>query len=190
MRAFIAITLSQEVKDTLSGLQKELRATGADVKWVAPANIHLTLKFLGEIDDAQQETAAGILDDAAAAQRPFRIRLSSLGAFPKAYAPRVVWAGIDTGAIEAGTIASLLEYACAKMAIAKEERPFSSHITLGRARSAMNRDKLVKRLAELQDYFEAHAAEFPVPEITLYKSTLTLAGPVYETVHAAHLSTA
>lgn len=186
MRAFIAIELPEETRDKLSALQQELKASGADVKWVRPENIHLTLKFLGEINEKQVELIKGIIDTAAGKRRAFRVRVSSLGAFPRIESPRVVWIDIEEGDEEVKGIAAELQENISWAGIPKEERPFSSHITIGRIRSPINRDKLVRCLKDKTD-LGGKNMEFYAGKITLFKSTLTPKGPLYETLKEANL---
>lgn len=187
MRTFIAIELPQEIRNSLASLQEQLRSSGADVKWVAPVNIHLTLKFLGEIDEKKLDEVSKIIDDIAKNKTTFAIRITSLGAFPKINYPRVIWVGIDKGDMETKEIANDLEEAIAKIGIPKEDRPFSSHITIGRLRSPQNRERLVKELNKLVDDFGKQNLEFSVTKITFFKSTLTPKGPIYDILKEAHL---
>lgn len=192
MRTFIAIELSKETKDWIAHLQGQLKNSGADVKWVEPENIHLTLKFLGEIDNKQLSNIIKVLQDSNQNRNSFYIRLSSLGAFPKINFPRVIWIGIDKGEAESKQIATDLEEELAKIGIPKEEkRPFSCHITLGRLRSVLNRDRLIKDLDNLANNFTppAPGTEFLVTKITLFKSTLTPRGPIYEILKEIPLKT-
>lgn len=189
MRTFIAIELPKELKHLLARLQDQLKASCADVKWVAPLNIHLTLKFLGEIDDKKLDGVIRILEETAKERQPFYIRLSSVGAFPKIDFPRVIWVGIDKGDEETKHIAKVLEQKLAKIGISKETRPFSSHITIGRLRSSLNRERLAKNLNILADNFDKQNVEFSVNKITLFKSTLTPQGPIYEVIEEANLKT-
>jgi len=189
MRTFIAIELPQEIKDFLSRIQGQLKASGADVKWVEPKNIHLTLKFLGEINDEKQDAVTRIIGDVAEDKNPFSMRIYSIGAFPKINFPRVIWVGIEKGERETKEIAKELEGKLVKIGIAKEDRPFSSHITIGRTRSAINREKLVQDLKILENNFGEKNLEFLVNKITLYKSTLTPKGPIYEALKEVNLKT-
>lgn len=186
MRTFIAIELPSEIKDSLSRLQEELKASNADVKWVEPNNIHLTLKFLGEIDDKKIEKITKIIDDTAREKNKFQMHISSLGAFPKIDFPRVIWVGVDTGDKETKGIADELEEKIAKIGIPKEDRPFSSHITIGRTRSSLNREKLVQDLKNKAE-LGGEKLEFSVTKITLFKSTLTPHGPIYEVLKETNL---
>ena len=178
MRAFIAIELPQEIKDTLGRLQQKLKAAGADVKWVEPKNIHLTLKFLGEIDEQTKDRVSAKLSEISAGTKQFTFSLSCLGAFPNTKSPRVIWIGIEQGDIEIKAIADAIETQLESINIPKETREFSSHITLGRTRSSKNRQELANALSELS--LKSLKNQFPVTKITLLKSTLTPRGPVYE----------
>ncbi len=184
MRAFIAIELPQEIKDALASLQERLKISGADVKWVEPKNIHLTLKFLGEVDETKLIEITGILDDVAAAHRIFQARVASTGAFPKPAFPRVIWAGITLGDNETREIYEDLEERLSFAGIPKEDRPFSSHITIGRVRSSLNKDRLAQ---DLKTAGTLEGKNFKVLRLTLFKSTLTPKGPAYEALKEANL---
>lgn len=185
MRTFIAIELPKEIKEALAKLQGQLKASSADVKWVEPENIHLTLKFLGERDDKRVEKIKEILGEVAKEKKAFPLCLKGLGAFPKLEFPRVVWVGTDKGETEAKVIAAELEEKICRLGIPKEERPFSGHITLGRVRSPKNKEQLIQAIKNLA--FDCQ--EFMVKEIVLLKSTLTSQGPIYEPLQKATLQT-
>ncbi len=208
MRTFIAIELPQEIKSSLAKLQEQLKQSNADVKWVEPQNIHLTLKFLGEIDEQKLDKITRIIKDTSIARDVFSIRISSLGAFPKINTstalsinperaqasrrvnfPRVLWVGIDQGDKETKEIAKTLEEKIQKLGIPKEDRPFSSHITIGRVRSPKNKENLVQLLNKLAGNLTAEGLEFVATKITLFKSKLSPKGPTYEVLHEANLKT-
>ena len=188
MRTFIAIELPLEIKNYLSRLQDELKTAGADVKWVKPDNIHLTLKFLGEVDEKKLDKISKIIAETAEGKNKFPARISSLGAFPKTDFPRVIWVGLDTGDKEIKQIAKELEEKIAKIGIPKEDRPFSSHITIGRLRTPLNRERLVQNLKDKAG-LGGEKLEFYVTKITLFKSTLTPSGPIYEALKETNLET-
>lgn len=190
MRTFIAIELPQEIKDFFKGIQDQLKSSQADVKWVEPKNIHLTLKFLGEIDERKIDEVIEVARGLAKENKLFYIRLSSVGAFPNANYPRVIWIGIDKGDAQVKQIASLLEEGLSRVGLPKEKRPFSSHITIGRVRSGLNRKNLTDALSNVALNFNQASLEFPVEKIILFKSTLTPGGPIYEALHSANLKTA
>jgi 2'-5' RNA ligase len=189
MRTFIAIELTPEVRESLKKLQDLLKASGADVKWVEPGNIHLTLKFLGEIDEQQCQKITAVLTDVSKTTPGFSLIINAVGAFPRIQSPRVVWAGISEGSQEAGILACALEEKIAKLGIPKEERAFSAHVTLGRTRSDKGRQQLVQTLMDARDHFAGWPQAMPVSKITFFKSTLTPRGPVYDTIAQTSLAT-
>lgn len=189
MRTFIAIELPPNIRDYLGNIENQLKTTGADVKWVSPGNIHLTLKFLGEIDDKKLIKVTEILETVASGENLFFIRLAGVGAFPNTNSPRVIWLGVDKGDEETKRIADALEEEIAKIGIPKENRPFSSHITIGRVRSGLNRIKLAQALNGLKDKSGEENLEFSVTKITLFESTLTPKGPIYAVLKEASLKT-
>ena len=190
MRTFIAVELPKEIRNHLSKIQEQLKSTGARVKWVEPKNIHLTLKFLGEINSQKLEKIIKILDDCVADKQSFPVSITSIGAFPKLNYPKVIWAGIDTGDKEIKEIVKLLDEKIQKIGIPKEERSFSSHITIGRVRTFENKDKLLEELIKLGTNKELTGFEFSLSKITLFKSTLTSSGPIYEALKEANFKTA
>lgn len=190
MRTFIAIELPKAIRESLNSLQEQLKTSGAEVKWVEPQNIHLTLRFLGEANDKKLDMVIRALEETAKDRNSFYIRLSSIGAFPKINFPRIIWVGIDKGEAEAAEIARALEKEIAKVGIPPEDRPFSSHITIGRVKSSLNRSRLIDNLTTLgSGLFGQENPEFLVTKITLFKSTLTPRGPIYEILKEAHLKT-
>ena len=189
MRTFLAIPLPKETKDLLSRIQEQLKTSKADVKWVEPQNIHLTLKFLGEINEEQLNKISAIVEETAKNFAPFTVGINSIGAFPRITAARVIWAGIDKGDAEVKKIAADLEEKIALIGIPKEERPFSTHITIGRTRSGLNLDKLAKALQGMSVLTAEYRQEFAVNRITLFRSTLSAHGPVYAPLKEAALRT-
>ena len=183
MRAFIALELSEEIKEELSRLQEELKKTGADVKWVNPENIHLTIKFLGNAGESKIEQIKKILEDISSQTGPFEISLFKVGAFPSLDHPRVIWAGIDKGCAEAEKIAALAEGKLENMGFEKEKRPFSAHLTIGRVRSGRNKAGLKEMISSL----EVKPKSCAIKHITLFQSTLTPRGSIYTSLHAAKL---
>lgn len=188
MRAFIAIPLPPEVKRYLKKMQESLAAARADVKWVEHENIHLTLKFLGEIDQHTVEKVTSYLDEIGGMTAPYVIRLSHCGAFPRIESARVIWMGIDQGELQTRALYNLIEERLHTIGVPCEDRPFSSHITLGRTRSGKNRAALAALLKKHCHDLGGQRPEFSAEKITLFKSTLTPRGPIYESLHEACLT--
>jgi 2'-5' RNA ligase len=189
MRTFIAIELPENIKTTLSRLQDKLKQCGADVKWVEPHNIHLTLKFLGEIEDSKLEKINQIIKDTAENKLKFEITLAGLGVFPNINHPKIIWVGIKNGDNETKLIAEELEEKLQRLNIPKEERQFSGHITIGRIKSWLNKDKLIGGLSTLRDDLPKEKISFIADKITLFKSSLKPNGPIYEVLKEVTLDT-
>lgn len=179
IRAFIAIELTAEIKNQLGILIEQLKTSRADVKWVSPTNIHLTLKFLGDVPEKKlpsvHEALAGLLKNHPA----FSLSLEHLGAFPTLRHPRIIWVGINKGADESTAIATAIDNCLCGFCINKETRPFSAHITLGRVRSGKNLSALATALTTIS---VPRSSQQNVPAITFFKSTLTPHGPIYDAI--------
>lgn len=175
MRAFVAVDVSARVLDSLVGFQSELSATGADLKLVERQNLHFTLKFLGEITEAQAADAQSRLGRLS--PRAVSVEVRGAGAFPSLSRPRVVWAGVAPEH-EALVAPMAREVIGALQGIGeRDDRPFQAHITLGRVRSNRNSRGLeeVLRLNSARSFGTA-----TLTELRLKSSSLTPGGPVYK----------
>ena len=185
MRIFIAIELSDEIKDTLAQFISHLKYAGADVKWVEKNNIHLTLKFLGEITEEKLQKVESALEIVCGQTAPFEISLKDIGAFPRIEAPRVIWVGLGKGAREAANLAKKIDEALSKLGFQEEARPFAAHLTIGRVRSPKNKSALKDKLTTYNLEFTTKPQS--VLSVNLYQSTLTPKGPIYTKLHEARL---
>ena len=174
MRAFIAITLPANVHESLGALQRELAASQADVKWVAPGQLHLTLKFLGEISEAERRAVEAILVRIAAWHGAFRLRLGGLGVFPGSGPPRVVWVGVSEGAEAVRGLAESIEQEGRAIPLRGEERPLTAHLTLGRVRSSKGRRELLERIRSAR---WTPPPPWLVTSVTFFESVLRPGGP-------------
>lgn len=183
MRLFIAIEIPNEIKTRLAALQDDLRRAEADVGWTRPENLHLTLKFLGEIAERRSDEIAAICAATAAQFPPFTLSLSAPGAFPNWRQPRVLWAGL-AGEVEiARRMGARLEEQLAAAGLAREEKTFQLHLTVGRVKSNRN----ARQLLALADAYRLPALSFIVREIVLMKSELHPAGARYTPLARAPL---
>jgi len=185
MRTFIAVDLDPAVKTALAGLLRKLRWRGPKgITWVREAGLHITLKFLGEIDEAMAGRVGTALESAAAAVPAFRLAVRGTGAFPGApRAPRVLWAGTDEPAPFADLF-SRLETGLEALGFARETRPFHPHLTLGRVKSPSGvRDVL----GELERWRDVEFGAMTVSGVTLFKSALRPDGAVYSPLTEARL---
>ena len=190
IRSFIAIELSEEVKDGLTQLRSELeRAEHTFVKWVEPGGIHLTLKFLGNILFKQVAEMAKAIEEATQGISPFHLEISGLGAFPNLKRPAVLWVGIGGEIDKLLRLQQNIDSALAPFGFAREERPFVPHLTLARIRqgaSPMER-KSFGELA-MSTNFETRYS-LGVEAISLMRSQLTPAGAIYTCLAEVGLET-
>ncbi len=180
-RGFIAIDIT--ATSQILTFENEIAKTGADVKLVEPENIHITLKFLGDTDETYIEGIEQAMKESVRGIEPFPIQLRGTGVFPNQKYMKVLWVGIiDNGRIE--PIARSIDSSLASLGFKKEARGFSPHLTVGRVRTARNKDKL---LPILQQYIEEEFTTQEVQSIVLKKSELTPKGPIYTTVREVRL---
>ena len=202
LRLFVAVTLPTEARGALAEVIGRLRAANLrGVRTVAPEGVHITLKFLGNVDAGRVSEISEALTGAAHGSARFTLALQGLGAFPDGRAPRVLWAGVtvDTavsGDAEAGVsgfpdalgaLARRVDDACAGLGFPRERRPFSPHLTIARLRdSATDADR--RRAADaLAAIGLDYSGGFEVSAMHLIKSTLTASGALYETVCSVDL---
>lgn len=134
LRAFIAVRFPDPLNSHLRGLQENLKSRGWNVRWVRPDNIHLTIKFLGNIETARVEPICCALSELCRLEAPLNLSLKGVGVFPGLKRPRVVWAGIGEGRDRLIALQRRVEDRLAAGGIKREARPFRAHLTLGRFR--------------------------------------------------------
>lgn len=180
MRVFIAIDIGEKVKKALGGLLKQLQnipdgSRKGDVKWVKPENMHLTLKFLGEIKDDKIAEVCNIVESVAARHKSFELNIESVGYFGGKIA-RVLWVGTGSGSDKLRQLAEELEQELALAGWPEETREFSGHLTLCRIRSSAAGAKLA-RVSE--DYKDFKVGVVSADSVSVYQSQLMPAGPIY-----------
>lgn len=178
IRSFIAFDIeSSHVLERITHLQKMLVETGADLRLVEPRNIHVTLRFLGNITpNMVDEIFEGMLK---VQFIPFDVKIQGVGAFPNIRYPRVVWAGIKDGANQLRGIFSQLEPYLRSLGFAPDPKGFSPHLTIARVKSGRNKAALANFLNENVNY------EFGIVNakcLRLKRSDLTPKGPIYSTL--------
>lgn len=186
MRAFIAVEMSDDIKNILAQIESHLKYADADVKWVKPEIVHLTLKFLGEITDKKCEDVKSALDAIAKSTKPFELTLKDIGVFPGIEHPRIIWVGLDRGRVEMTELSGRIDESLSKIAFVKEDRPFSPHLTIGRVRSERNKDKLRNKISSASAGFQIPVVgSHVITSVVLFQSTLTPQGPIYTKLHEA-----
>lgn len=189
MRLFVALLLSEAWLDALRQVQARLRELDAprSVRWVDPANIHLTLRFIGEFDPERLEALRAALDAAVCAHAAPHLAPAGLGAFPNPARARVLWVGIQESGERLGMLQSAVEDAVQGVGLPAERRGFRPHLTLGRVRDPRRGlpSELVRALST-----EAVPGWTPAPEtrVALMRSHLSPRGAHYESLHTWELS--
>jgi 2'-5' RNA ligase len=187
LRAFIAIEIPHEIKTAIAaqtaGLQKE---TGHIVRWVATDNIHLTLKFLGEVSPSSLKLLSQTLHAECSQHNPFEVSVSNLGSFPNHRRPRVIWIGLNAPA-ELGRLQHKIETAAARLGYEMDEKPFSPHLTIGRVREQASAEEINHIHTTLEARNIGVLGSFNAGAVILFKSDLLPSGPVYTSLYTALL---
>ena len=178
MRCFVAIELPTRVREQLADLQARLQELDRFVRWTRPEQIHLTLKFLGEVPDGQVPDICSALIEAAAHLQPPTINVRDVSCFPgnnRARA-RVVWAGVAGPPPELVACYETLERAFADLGYPPEKRAFKPHLTIGRSRQPEGAREIRSLLSPAQNF---RCEPFVATELTLFQSVLGHHGPTY-----------
>jgi len=181
VRAFLALEVAEDVKEGIVELEEEVKASGADVKLVERENLHVTMKFLGDVTMDAVERVHEAMRTVKEVKFPLEVK--GTGVFPNPRMVRVLWVGAGTGGEKVVSIFRQLDGEMAKMGF-RRERDFTPHITIGRVRSPRNREELLRVLGE---YRGTVFGTTPVEKIVLKKSTLTPSGPVYSNLREVEL---
>jgi len=181
VRLFIAVNLPDDLRGKLVSVQEKLPKQG--LKLVEPENLHMTLKFLGEVREDAVDEIGRAMAEAVAGQIPFEVEVAGLGAFPDLRRPRVVWAGVTRGRQEVVSLQAKLEDALQPLRF-QRERDFHPHVTLARVKQPA----AARAIADLVHETKSTVfGSFVVREVDLMKSTLTPRGPIYERILSAQL---
>ena len=176
-RTFIAVEIGNEIRNNAVALQQSLGKTGASVKWVSSESLHITLLFLGEVDDRELHAVCKAVKEVVQSDPPFKLQVAGVGAFPTARRPKIPWAGIVAGKEELCRLhdkieARLLDMGCYR----KEERDYTPHLTLGRVKTESEGFKLAP---ELNKRLSWDGGRTVVDEVVVFSSVMEKDGPVY-----------
>lgn len=183
IRAFIAVDIDAGAKENILSIIETLKKSNTDVKWINENQLHLTLKFLGYIDETLIQTISQALTSISGNFPAFILTFSKIGGFPNINNPKVVWLGIDKGAETLIALNERIEIELEKAGLKKETRKFLPHLTLGRVRTPKNITNLTKLINETT--FQI-TNKIKIDKLTLYQSTLTPKGAVYTQINATH----
>jgi 2'-5' RNA ligase len=189
IRAFIAIDLPPEVLQCLEDVSEQLREKliGAPVRWVPVENIHLTLKFLGDVSELNIDMLTDFLQSIVSNGKQFEISVGGLGAYPKPHRPRVIWVGVEAPP-DLMIAQRSVESEISRLGYARERRPFNPHLTLGRvSRHSTNQD--VRNIADvIKTHYVGYLGSARVAAFHIYRSDLKPSGAVYTKLFSALLS--
>lgn len=187
IRTFIAIDVSSQVRVAAEKAIACLRGSGAAVNWVEPENVHVTLKFLGEVPNVEVHAVCREVQQAVAESgvAPFEVECHGLGAFPDIDRARTVWMGVREGGEQLIQLHAAIDAQLPKLGFARERRRLHPHVTLGRVKcGGMQRAPLVDLLRTHQDW---EVGRLFVSEVLIFSSTLEKGGPIYDVMGRAPL---
>jgi 2'-5' RNA ligase len=185
MRAFIAIELPPEIKQGITNVQEQLRSAGANAGWTRPEGIHLTLKFLGEVEESKIREIMQMLAGATRGTGKLNLEVTGVGAFPNVRTPRVLWLGVTGDVEKLGSLQVSVENAMTGLGFEREERKFSPHLTLARIKFPKPRDNWQQKIESVRD---VKLGGFEADHVSLMKSELKREGAVYTEVGRIELT--
>jgi 2'-5' RNA ligase len=188
IRTFIAIELPEDVRQQLDQIEHEIQARAGDmarkaVRWVPASNMHLTLKFLGEVSTGNVQSLARMVQGEAARHAPFTFTVGDLGAFPNIRRPRVIWVGAHAPA-DLLTLQKTIEAETRRLGYPAEERPFSPHLTLGRISQNARPEEVTQVARALGEMRVGVIGHVKVDRLHLFRSDLHPSGAVYTPLHS------
>lgn len=184
-RLFTAVDLSESVRQRALDLIERLRPAAQGIKWVQDSQLHITLKFLGDVAQERVRDVQEVISAAAQTLEPFEIEVAGAGAFPSNRRPNILWLGVREGTDSLDKLFRAIQRPLVKLRIPREERRYSPHLTLGRMKHGQRAlGKLADVLKEFADY---SAGVSPIREVVLYESQLLPEGPLYTPLTRARL---
>jgi 2'-5' RNA ligase len=182
IRTFIAIEIPAAVRKRISEVQNEFQKENERISWTKPENIHVTLKFLGDVEENKIDAIASVVQKTAKNIQSFNVKVKNLGAFPNLRRARVLWVGLENATAELTQIAEGMETGLSQLGFPEEERKFSPHLTIGRVKSALS-----TRFVEKFQNYAFEGGEFQVEEIVVMKSDLRPSGAIYTPLRKVRL---
>jgi 2'-5' RNA ligase len=185
IRTFVAVKLPETVLAAIGDVQEQLAVYGFNVRWVTTGNIHLTLKFLGEVHEDELDSIAAVLTEAVHGFAPLRLAAAGVGVFPSVKRARVIWMGLSGQLSEFASLQRSIEDRLATIGYPREKRPFSGHLTLGRVKGPIAASRLTTAMGAFRD---CASETFEVDRVVLFKSDLRPTGALYTELRQVTLS--
>jgi RNA 2',3'-cyclic 3'-phosphodiesterase len=179
MRLFIALELSEEQRRELTEFQARFKNHFSGVRWIKPEGMHLTLKFIGEANQAGVESISDVVSNVVQSEQPFNLVYSGCGVFPAPGNARILWVGLSQGAEITSKIAETLDSSLSFLGFKKERQQFKPHLTIGRIRQPLESKLIYEFLNSGEDF---NTSPGRVSSLTLFESNLTSHGAVYSVV--------
>jgi 2'-5' RNA ligase len=184
VRTFVALTLDGSLHGPIQNLIEKLASSGAVVKWVVPHNIHVTLKFLGNVEESRLPDVYAACERAAAGSEPIDLEVKTLGCFPNPNRPRVVWVGIEQGSEAVGQLQKKVDRELERVGVPREKKKFKAHLTIGRVKNQKDISKLRHLIEEERNII---IGSMRAEKISVMKSKTMPAGPIYTELKAVPL---
>ena len=185
IRCFVAIELPKAIQDQLSQIQNTLRKQIQRASWVKPGNIHLTLKFLGDVNPNDIKSVGQAIAQVASYHSPFSLQFGDVGAFPNPARPRVIWVGVKVGGEKVSAFAQDINGVLSPCGFPPDNKKFNSHLTIARLKEQVN----LRPFASLHcQYDEIDSAAMTVHEVSLIRSQLHPKGAIYTTLQSCELN--
>lgn len=175
IRTFVAVDLPQDIKMEVDRFTSAFRNQGRGIRWVNAQNLHLTLRFLGDIPEDSVPRLADNIKKNVDGFGVFDLSLSGLGGFPNLKRPRVIWTGVEIGKDKLRDLAAGMETACIESEFGNGDKRFSPHLTIGRVKNPAGLGGILEKIGRTSFKTEP----FVVYEVTIFKSDLSPAGPKY-----------
>lgn len=176
LRAFVAFKLPEHIIDHTAALQNQLKARGLKLRWVKPQNLHLTIKFLGDIPETDVHNIGVAIDQAFGNQPPLEMTLQGMGVFPGIRRPRVLWVGFGGQVQSLKQLHGKLEDELERIGFHRDKRGFKAHLTIARIKGAIVPELLLEAIKEVGNF---PPLSFSTRKIVLYKSDLRPQGAIY-----------
>ena len=185
-RLFIALDISDEARDSATQYIQQMaeKFNHVAVKWERPEKLHLTLKFLGSVEEHLISKIIDLVDRTARATKPFTIEIRGTGTFPSAKNPQVLWLGVHESTSAMKVLAKHIDESCAEVGFEQQKRTFKPHLTLGRIRDQQGAAELGKQ--HVGNTFDP--INFLCRELVIYESHLGRSGSIYEKLHTSRFN--